>query len=694
MVIAIGALRNGEDGRSLDALCHGKAAEEVPPAFQILDEGFRRREDLVHEAFLAADVGFQRVVQIPAQVFFRRVLVPAFDEGTEQVIVVRIDDGVPARAHGLGGRKFRTRLDLENRIGDDFAVVDFFVEVAPQGVDLMFPEVADEGKDAGDVAVECGIAHGRFRFIGIARERAAPDRRKAGDDARTPVARLDVFQVEGRHFDVMVLSRREIVDRSRVELLYRGIHDFLDGQDRIIGAQGFCHRAGQAPGKIRIVFARDIEQQHILRPQQMDVESCRHGGVDAAGEADRHLMDAELLQKFRCPVADGVVDLFDLAGKAVRLTIRFDLSRIRVVAERQQRFLKARRIGEAAPVAVIDAAAAVEGKDVLAVILDAHAVAVEQGQAAVPCLGRKNIVALAVLLQRKGRTGDVAQDVGPVLAEHLRDIVEIILRPAVFADEDAELYGFAAHRHGDRFNEVRDRRAMAQLRHEFRQAVEIAVIVELPVVRKRGLADVRIGQAAPQQLAVLGDEAGIVAAQPAVLVHLVPVETDIAEDDTDAVRGGNDFFPVGFTVFQIGALLPQIAQKISGNHHFRQQQDVHAGFFCFPDKGPGVTGIGLRVSGNDPGLSKCKFQLQLIVTPVPGICMTETVFIKMLYKTILYQMGAGYERFVPVLLHAKGPCHYGWSLSGCAFSACCGFFPAGCNPPAWTAACESQFGVL
>ena len=492
----------------------------------------------------------------------------------------------------------------------------------------------------------------------------------------------------------MVLSGREIVDRGRVELLYRGVHDFLDGQDRIIGAQGLRHRAGQAPGKIRIVLARDVEQQHVLRPQQMDIEGSRHGGVDAAGEADRHLMDAELLQKFRCPVADGVVDLFDLAGKAVRLTIRFDLSRIRVITERQQRLLKARRIGEAAPVAVIDAAAAVEGKDVLAVILDAHAVAVEQGQAAVPGLGRKDIVALAVLLQRKGRAGDVAQDVGPVLAEHLRDIVEIILRPAVFADEDAELYGFAAHRHGDRFDEVRDRRAVAQLRHEFRQAVEIAVIVELPVIRKRGLADVRIGQAAPQQLAVLGDEAGIVAAQPAVLVHLVPVETDIAEDDTNAVRGGNDLFPVGFTVFQIGALLPQITQKISGNHHFRQQQDVHAGFSGFLDKSPGVTGIGLRVSGNDPGLSKCKFQLQLIVTPVPGICMTETVFIKMLYKTILYQMGAGYERFVPVLLHAKGPCHYGWSPSGCAFPACCGFFPAGCNPPAWTAACESQFGVL
>ena len=90
--------------------------------------------------------------------------------------MVGIDDGVPARTHGLGGRKFRTRLDLENCIGDDFAVVDLFVEVAPQSVDLMLPEVADEGKDAGDVAVERGIAHGRFRFIGIAGERAAPDR--------------------------------------------------------------------------------------------------------------------------------------------------------------------------------------------------------------------------------------------------------------------------------------------------------------------------------------------------------------------------------------------------------------------------------------------------------------------------------------------------------------------------------------
>ena len=62
-----------------------------------------------------------------------------------------------------------------------------------QFVDLVLPKVGRGGQVAGAVAVEGGIADGRFGLIGIAGEDAAKGCGRCRQDAARPVPGLDVF---------------------------------------------------------------------------------------------------------------------------------------------------------------------------------------------------------------------------------------------------------------------------------------------------------------------------------------------------------------------------------------------------------------------------------------------------------------------------------------------------------------------
>ena len=94
----------------------------------------------------AADVLFQGAVEVPGKDRFRRSPLPAFDEGGEEVVVIRVDEGV-ALALGdiLFVRQFGAGDDVDAALGDDLAAEDLVVEVVGQFIDLMLPQVGRGG---------------------------------------------------------------------------------------------------------------------------------------------------------------------------------------------------------------------------------------------------------------------------------------------------------------------------------------------------------------------------------------------------------------------------------------------------------------------------------------------------------------------------------------------------------------------
>ena len=192
-VVAEGAAADGEDRGTLDSLGDGEAGDEAPPPFQVVNEGFRRRKELM-DVDAAADVLFQRAVDVPFEDGFRCRPLPAFDEGGEEVVVIGIDNWV-ALAFGdiLFVRQFGAGNDVDAALWDDFAVEDLVIEIAGQVVDLVLPQICRGSQVAGTVSVEGGIADGQFGLVGVACKDAAERGSGCGQDAARPVAGLDVF---------------------------------------------------------------------------------------------------------------------------------------------------------------------------------------------------------------------------------------------------------------------------------------------------------------------------------------------------------------------------------------------------------------------------------------------------------------------------------------------------------------------
>ena len=160
MVVAKGALGQGQHRGSLDAFRHGEAGEKPPPALQIGDEGLGARARLGQCGLAAAQLLSQHALLVPAQNVGGGSLVPIFDKGTQQIIVICINEGVATLAHGLRVGKLGAGANGEDGFGNDLALKNCFVHVTAQNVHLMLPQVADDGDGTGDVAIKGGVAHG------------------------------------------------------------------------------------------------------------------------------------------------------------------------------------------------------------------------------------------------------------------------------------------------------------------------------------------------------------------------------------------------------------------------------------------------------------------------------------------------------------------------------------------------------
>ena len=152
----------------------------------------------LHEARGAAEIFLDRSLRVPGQQILRRGLLPALDEGTEEIIVIRITDRIAlSLIYILRAGELCARNDINDALRDDFPAVGGIVQVVCELVDLVFPKISKRREESRLIAVERGVAYRRLRFVGIAGEAAPEGGRGACKHARAAVARLDILHDKG-----------------------------------------------------------------------------------------------------------------------------------------------------------------------------------------------------------------------------------------------------------------------------------------------------------------------------------------------------------------------------------------------------------------------------------------------------------------------------------------------------------------
>ena len=151
-----------------------------------------------------------------------------------------------------------------------------------------------------------------------------------------------------------------------------------------------------------------------------------------------------MLQKFADAVAQRKINRFRLCGQRCRRAARLDGVALCIPREFQQRFVVHGCGGDEGAVAVVGRGAAVVGEDVLAVVLNADVVAVDERYACFPRLGAEEAVALFVLAERIGGAGQIAEQHSAVVGERLRHVEVVVFCPAVLAEHQADAQRFAA----------------------------------------------------------------------------------------------------------------------------------------------------------------------------------------------------------------------------------------------------------
>ena len=186
------------------------------------------------------------------------------------------------------------------------------------------------------------------------------------------------------------------------------------------------------------------------------------------------------------------------------------------------------RRGYQTAVTVVGGSAAVIGEDVLAVVLNADVVAVDERNACGACLRTEKAVALTVFAQRVGGAGKVAQKLCIVCCQRLRYVEVIVFRPAVFAQHDADAQGGAADDDFQRMQCFADTSTFFGA--ELLQAVKMTAVVKFAVVGQRCFDEEAASLITAEQLTVLAGKGGVVFAHASVLVELAGLCGNAAED--------------------------------------------------------------------------------------------------------------------------------------------------------------------
>ena len=519
--------------------------------------------------------------------------------------MVRVLDRIAlALVDVLGGGELCRRHDVDDALRHDFAAVDHIVHVVGERVDLVLPEVGERGEEARLVAVERRVADRRLRLVGVAGEAAAKGRRGTGEHAGAAVARLDVLGDEGGDLEMRFAARAEVDHRRLFELLYRVVDRLLNRDDHVLAAEVVGELLRESLRRRGVEDARHVDEQQVLRADDLRVERGGDGRVDAARDADDDLLHVDVLEEAADAVVERAVDVRDVFLLALLLS-----RHILHLGERQdrERLLVLRQRAHDIALLVVGRARAVEGVDRLAVVLQADAVDVEERHAGLLCLAAEDAVALVVLAERVRRGRDVDVEVEVFLFEQRKRRELVVVAPAVLAEQAACAVALAADLERDGGEELRGRRA--ELARELLQAEEVARVVELAVVRHQRLDRVRVRHVVRlDEFAVARDEEGVVLAYAAVVVLLLPVDGDVAEHDRDILRRRDDVTAVALAVAQKGALLPGVAEEVARHRHLREDDDIGALYARLLDEAQDRGGVHVWMAGDDLHLSHGNFQ--------------------------------------------------------------------------------------
>ena len=148
----------------------------------------------------------------------------------------------------------------------------------------------------------------------------------------------------------------------------------------------------------------------------------------------------------------------------------------------------------------------------------------------------------------------------------------IVFRPAVLAQHDADAQAGASDDDFQRLQCFAD--ACTFFGAELLQAVKMAAVIKFTVVGQRVLDEEAAALITAEQFTILAGEGGVVFAHASVLVELAGFGGNAAEDNADIFGGSDDFFGIIGAIIQKGLLLPDVADKITRQCHFGQQQDI------------------------------------------------------------------------------------------------------------------------
>jgi len=196
-----------------------------------------------------------------------------------------------------------------------------------------------------------------------------------------------------------------------------------------------------------------------------------------------------------------------------------------------------------------------------------------------------------------------------VLDQVARDVerpagAAVVAEPEVLADLHAEPDRLAADGHLERLQQRVD--GNVEVDGEVDQREEIPFVVELPVVRQQALdrdASRRRARAG-ERAAVVEGVAGVVLADPSVLVHAVLVDVDVAVDHDDPLGEPPDPLVLGDQLLAPGVLEPPIAEQVPADAHLREGHEAAAAIPRFADQRRHRGHVALGPARQDPHLGQ------------------------------------------------------------------------------------------
>ena len=422
-----------------------------------------------------------------------------------------------------------------------------------------------------------------------------------GEDAGAPVAGLHVFQHKGGRRERLLTARG--ADGAAGERFRRAVDEIPDGNDRVGRAEAAGEIGGEAFCRFRIVLRRRIHEKHAVRGEHGAVEGGIHRGVDAAGHADDGAGCADGGEKMRDAVPERRKEQVSRKGRMGRF--RREFFRGGIEEEDRPRFFIGRGFPGEGPVFFVGRRHTVEGVAVFPVILKAPVIDVEHGHAEAGRGGGEHAVAFFVLAEGEGRGGKIEKNIRSVRREEIHWADSVIFIPAVFTEKDARREDAAFHWEIEGAEEFGERQAF--LRRRDGSGREVAPVVELAVIREERFHCVGLpAPAGREEAALRRGEGGVVLPDAAVILDALPVNSAAPPDDDEPPRRFGDAPVIGFAFPEKRRLIPQIADEVACEAHFREDEDIRAEragrFDLFPEQGPvgaDISGDDLRLGGDD-----------------------------------------------------------------------------------------------